>query len=126
MTFTLTSATVLPSTKTQKNDSPLQRRVLAVDDQLGLALLADAGGRQRAVARGGRGGVAGEAADAGLLADGRGGGAPVGHRLGQRELQVALGGAGRRLVVHGHDVRQHREGVTRKSVVNKRERGTVH
>lgn len=80
----------------------------AVDDQLGLSLLAGAGGRGHgAVASRRRGGIADEAADAGVLAD-RCRGPTVGDRLrAQRQLQMGLAGTRRRLLVHRQHVRQH-------------------
>lgn len=79
-----------------------------VDDQLGLSLLAGAGGRGHGTVAGrGGGGVAGEAADARVLADGRGGPAVGDGLRAQRQLQVGLAGTRRRLLVHRKHIRQH-------------------
>lgn len=85
---------------------PFQRRVLAVDDQLGLSFLASASRRHRT--RGGRT-VAHKTAHARLLANGRRGGPAVSHQRlrGQSQLQVTLRWPWWRFFVHRQDIGQH-------------------
>lgn len=81
-----------------------------IHHQLRLALVgAGAGGRHGAVTRSRRGGVAGETADARVLAHGRRRRPAVSHVMlaAQGQLQVVLAGARGRFLVHRQHVRQH-------------------